>query len=190
MPMPPSNVPTIIDPRITRPPNGMARPSLRPPLGSRTIDASLPWRADRSRRCEMARRVANDRAPEHSPHIGRRKSGAWHRVLGTSAGVEARLGAAHVPGALYSRVVGLRVWRTRDGAAPRPGHGRGDPDGRCPEPLLPAVPSLSTDAYRYVWDARVSSVGIENLWRLATANQRICACTLGKKMSTADNSNA
>jgi len=56
--------------------------------------------------------------------------------------------------------------------------------------LLPAVPSLSTDAYRYVWDARVSSVGIENLWRLATANQRICACTLGKKMSTADNSNA
>ena len=27
--------------------------------------------------------------------------------------------------------------------------------------LLPAVPSLSTDAYRYVWDARVSSVGID-----------------------------
>src|SRR5713226_8849542 len=27
--------------------------------------------------------------------------------------------------------------------------------------LLPAVPSLSTDAYRYVWDARVSSAGID-----------------------------
>jgi hypothetical protein len=27
--------------------------------------------------------------------------------------------------------------------------------------LLPALPSLSTDAYRYVWDARVSSAGID-----------------------------
>ena len=27
--------------------------------------------------------------------------------------------------------------------------------------MLPALPSLSTDAYRYVWDARVSSVGID-----------------------------
>ena len=27
--------------------------------------------------------------------------------------------------------------------------------------LLPAMPSLSTDAYRYVWDARVSSAGID-----------------------------
>jgi hypothetical protein len=27
--------------------------------------------------------------------------------------------------------------------------------------LFPALPSLSTDAYRYVWDARVSSAGID-----------------------------
>ena len=27
--------------------------------------------------------------------------------------------------------------------------------------LLPALPTLSTDAYRYVWDARVSSAGID-----------------------------
>src|SRR5437773_10752952 len=99
MPMPPSNVPTIIDQRIARPPNGMAPPSLRPTLGSRTIDASLPWRADRSRRYEIALRVANDRACEHSLYIGWRRSGVWHRVLGASAGVAPRLGAAHVPGA-------------------------------------------------------------------------------------------
>src|SRR5690348_15336336 len=27
--------------------------------------------------------------------------------------------------------------------------------------LLPALPTLSTDAYRYVWDARVASAGID-----------------------------
>src|SRR5438477_4902219 len=106
MPMPPSNVPTI-DQRIARPPNGMARPSLRPTLGSRTIDASLPWRADRSRRREMALRVANDRACEHSPPVGRLRSDAERYVLGASAGVEPGPGAAYVPGALYHRVVGL-----------------------------------------------------------------------------------
>ncbi len=141
----------------------------------------------------MALRVANDRACEHSPHIGRRRAGAWHRVLGTLARLTNLVLAprtflvlftlawlAYACGALVTAQLRGRVTVVvilTVGVLSR-------------MLLLPAVPSLSTDAYRYVWDARVSSVGIENLWRLATANQRICACTLGKKMSTADNSNA
>src|SRR5262245_44806613 len=35
----------------------------------------------------------------------------------------------------------------------------------CRLVLLPASPSLSTDVYRYVWDARVSSAGIDQIGR-------------------------
>src|SRR5713226_7370746 len=136
-------------------------PSARP---SRTIDASLPWRADRSRRREMALRVANDRACEHSPHIGRRRAGAWHRVLGTLARLTNLVLAprtflvlftlawlAYACGALVTAQLRGRVTVVvilTVGVLSR-------------VLLLPAVPSLSTDAYRYVWDARVSSAGID-----------------------------
>ncbi len=55
--------------------------------------------------------------------------------------------------------LGLAVWTRQEGR--RAIIGILAVGAACRLVLLPAAPSLSTDAYRYVWDARVASAGID-----------------------------
>jgi len=65
--------------------------------------------------------------------------------------------------ALYSAAFacyGIAVWRLRNARGPRVLWGVLAVAALARLALLPATPSLSTDAYRYLWDARVARAGI------------------------------
>src|SRR5262245_33593866 len=111
----------------------------------------------------MPWRRADDRPCEHGARVGWRGPDVVCRLLGARTRPQSRPGAPHLPGALHRRMVGLRVWRTGDFRAARPRHGRRDPGDRCSQSLGAAARGAVAlhRCYRYVWDARVSSAGID-----------------------------